>query len=104
MEIKAFKLVTGEEILGEIIDKNTTSNIRLKNPVGIAVVRGPDGKPNVGFAPFPLYAPQQKDATIDIPKESIVYSYTPADDFLDNYNQVFGAGIVLPKPQQIITG
>jgi len=37
-------------------------------------------------------------------KKHVVYSYTPAEDFVSNYNQVFGSGIVLPPTQQIITG
>jgi len=104
-DIKIYKLITGEEILGEFDEQHAYNNnvIRIKNPVGVAVVRGKDGSPNVGFAPFPLHAPQKKDATIDFKPEVIVYSYEPAQDFIDNYNQIFGSGIVLPN-KQIITG
>jgi hypothetical protein len=102
MNIKVLKLTSGEDVLGDanIIE----GEWRVKNPVGIAVVRGKDGQPNVGLSPFPLHAPQKKDATIDIPLNSVVYCYTPAQDFIDNYNQIFGSGIVLPTPKQIITG
>lgn len=104
MNIKAFKLVTGEDILGEVvIDSGNNLLYTLKNPVSIAIVRGQDGRPNVGFAPFPMHAEQIKDSTIDIQSSHVVYSYIPAQDFIDNYNQVFGSGIVVPK-QQIITG
>jgi hypothetical protein len=102
MSILVLKLTSGEDVLGdaEIIQDEW----RIKNPVGIAVVRGKDGQPNVGLAPFPLHAPQKKDATIDISPSSVVYSYVPAQEFIDNYNQIFGSGIVLPTPKQIITG
>jgi hypothetical protein len=100
MKILALKLITGEDVLGEIESQSETEFV-LCNPVGIAIVRGPDGKPNVGFAPFPLHAEQKKDTTLSIAKKHVVYYYTPAQDFIDNYNQVFGSGIVLPNKQLI---
>jgi hypothetical protein len=103
MIIKVLKLITMEEVLSEIESEDDTHYV-LVNPVGIAVVRGQDGKPNVGLAPFPLHGEQKTDATIAIPKRSVVYSYIPSQDFIDNYNQIFGAGLIVPPKQQIITG
>lgn len=105
MEIIALKLVTGEEILGElesmVIDK--TEKFRIKNPVGISIVRGKDGQPNIGFSPFPLHSEQKTGTTVDIHRSHVVYSYEPAEDFKNNYDQIFGSGIILP-PKQLITG
>jgi hypothetical protein len=103
MQILALKLVTGEEILGEIESESETEFV-LCNPVGIAVVRGPDGNPNVGFAPFPIHAEQKKNSTVALAKKNVVYSYVPAQDFINNYNQIFGSGIVIPPTKQLITG
>ena len=102
MCILAFKLITNEDILSEVESQSETEFV-LSNPVGIAIVRGQDGHPNVGFSPFPLHSEQKKDSTIAISKKHVVYSYVPAQDFIDNYNQIFGSGIVLPN-KQIITG
>lgn len=101
MKIKAFKLVTGEEVLAEVID-DTVAYV-LKNPVGIAVVRGRDGTPNVGFAPFPLHAEQKSGSEMTLDKSHVVYYYTPSEDFISNYDQLFGTGLVLP-PKTLITG
>jgi hypothetical protein len=103
MNIIAMKLITGEDILGEIEIQSETEFV-LVNPVGIAIVRGKDGQPNVGFAPFPIHAEQKSGSTIAIAKKHVVYSYVPADDFKTNYDQIFGAGIIVPKQQSIITG
>ena len=102
MDIKLFKLINGEEVLGELESESETEYV-LSNPVGIAIVRGKDGQPNVGFAPFPLHAEQKKGETIAFSKKNVVYCYVPAEDFINNYNQIFGSGIVLPN-KQIITG
>jgi hypothetical protein len=103
MTILALKLITGEDVLGEIESESETELV-LINPVGIAVVRGTNGQPSVGFAPFPIHAEQKTDATVALAKKNIVYSYTPAEDFITNYNQIFGSGIVVPPQKQIITG
>ena len=103
MEIIALKLVTGEEVLGEVVDTQLNTHCRLKNPVGISIVRGQDGRPNVGFSPFPLHAEDKTGKTIDINIKHIVYSYDPAEDFKSNYDQIFGSGIVLPN-KTLITG
>ena len=100
MDIIVLKLITGEEILGEI-DSESETEFVLVNPVGIAVVRGPDGTPNVGFAPFPIHAEQKRGSTIALVKKHIVYSYVPAEDFVNNYNQIFGSGIIVPNKQLI---
>jgi hypothetical protein len=102
MQISILKLTTGEEVLGEVIEDNDNF-ITLKNPVGVAIVRGQNGQPSVGFAPFPLHMEQVKDRTFSFKQSMIVYSYTPQEEFINNYNQIFGSGIVLPN-KQLITG
>jgi len=101
MVIIVLKLVTGEEVLGEVQSESETEWV-LENPVGIAVVRGKDGQPNVGFAPFPIHAPQKPGSVIALAKKHVIYSYVPAEDFITNYNQIFGSGIVLPPTKQLI--
>ena len=103
MDIIAMKLVTGEELLGELESQSETEYV-LVNPVGIAVVRGQNGQPSVGFAPFPIHAEQKTGATIALAKKNVVYSYTPAEDFITNYNQIFGSGIVVPPEKKLIVG
>ena len=103
MKILAFKLITGEDVLGEVESESETEFV-LENPVGIAVVRGKDGNPNIGFSPFPIHAEQKSGATIAISKKNVVYSYVPAEDFITNYNQIFGSGLIVPPQKQLITG
>lgn len=103
MKILTLKLVTGEEVLGEIESESETEFV-LVNAVGIAVIRGKDGQPNVGFAPFPIHAEQKTGATVALNKKNVVYSYVPAQDFINNYNSIFGSGLVVPPTKSLITG
>ena len=102
-DIRLFKLFTNEEVLAEIESESETEFV-LVNPVGVAVVRGKDGQPNIGFAPFPLHAEQKTGTTIAFAKKNVVYFYEPAQDFVNNYNQIFGSGLVVPPQKSIITG
>jgi hypothetical protein len=102
MKVIALKLVTGEDVLGEL-EAETETHVVLSNPVGIAVVRGKEG-PSIGFSPFPIHAEQKSGATIALAKKNVVYSYTPAEDFITNYSSIFGSGLVVPPKKQIITG
>ena len=103
MKVLALRLVKGEDLLGELESESETEFV-LVNPVGITVVRGKDGQPNVGFSPFPLHSEQKTGTTIALAKKHVVYSYIPAEDFVKNYNQIFGSGIILPPTNQLITG
>lgn len=100
--IKIFKLINNEDVLGEV-ESDDGDYVVLLNPVGVAIVKGSKGEPSVGFAPFPLHAQQKQDVTIAIAKKTVVYSYEPAEDFISNYKQIFGAGIIVPS-KQLITG
>jgi hypothetical protein len=100
-ETAVLKLVTGEEVMSEV---NEGENFfELINPVGVAIVRGPQGQPSVGFAPFPLHAEQKTGNKIVIAKDKVVYHYLPSEDFFENYNKIFGSGIILP-PKDLIKG
>ena len=103
MDIIALKLITGEDVLGELESESETSVV-LSNPVGITVVRGKDGTPNIGFSPFPLHAEQKKDSSVVFAHKHVVYHYVPAEDFITNYKQIFGSGLIVPPSKQIITG
>lgn len=102
MDIIALKLITGEDVLGEL-ESQTESEFVIETPVGISVVRGKDGQPSIGFSPFPLHAEPKTGNRFSFSKKHVIYSYVPAEDFINNYKQIFGAGIITPN-KQIITG
>jgi hypothetical protein len=103
MDIIVLKLITGEEVLGELESQSETEFV-LVNPVGISIVRGQNGQPNVGLTPFPMHAEQKTGTIVPINKKHVVYNYEPAEDFKANYNQIFGTGIVTPPEKKLILG
>jgi hypothetical protein len=101
MNVLALKLTTNEDVMGEIESESETEYVVL-NPLSIAVVPTPQGQPNIGFVPFPIHSEQKVDRTICIAKKNVVYSYEPAQNYVENYKRIFGSGIITPQKQLII--
>ena len=98
MTIKAIKLVNGEELIVEIVDDGDVE-LTFTNPVACVLQRGKDGAPVLGFMPWM----QSSNPPFTIKKNHILVIAEVADDVKNGYNQIFGAGIVVP-PKQLITG
>ena len=96
-EIKAIKLVSGEELIVEITNQNEDS-VTFKNPVATVMQRRQDGAA-LGFMPWM----QASDGPFKIAVDKIMIMAEVADEVKNGYNQIFGAGIVVP-PKDLILG
>ena len=96
-DIKCLKLITGEDIICEYYSSET--KITMKNPVQVSMVPTRTGEPNFGFIPFPLVS-NDKEILIDFDK--VMFVCEPGEEFLNQYNQIFGSGIVTPSKKLIV--
>ena len=97
--IKVIKLVSGEELVVEIV-LETEEKIEFKNPVAAVLQRSQStGGAALGFMPWMHSA----DGPFKIEKINIICIAEVAEEVKNGYNQIFGAGIVVP-PKQLITG
>jgi hypothetical protein len=105
MQINTIKLVTGEEVVADV-SATGEGRLKLKNPVKLQMyppqVAG--GQPTMGFGPFPTFAAQKAESEILIEPLHVVYMYVPDEEIVNQYNQIFGSGIITPPTKQIITG
>lgn len=101
MSVKIIKLITGEELLAEIMP-SSESICKIKNPVRIIVMPNKiDPKtPNIGFAPWAEFS-DEKEFVLD--KSHVLATMTPINEFANQYNSMFG-GLVVPKSNLIIPG
>lgn len=95
--IKSLKLASGEELVVEITNENE-DNVTFKNPVACVLQRSQEG-PVLGFMPWM----QSSNGPFTIDKAHIIVNCEVADEVKNGYNQIFGAGIVVP-PKQLIVG
>jgi len=97
MSVKSLKLVTGEELVVEIIAEEGEL-LTFKNPVACVLQRSEKG-PVLGFMPWM----QSSNGPFTIHHSNIMLMAEVAEEVKNGYNQIYGAGIVVP-PQQLITG
>jgi hypothetical protein len=97
--LAVLKLVSGEELVVEICSE-TENMVEFKNPLATVLQRSQKtGDPALGFMPWMHAA----NGPFVVAKDKIVCVAEVADEVRNGYNQIFGAGIVVP-PQQLITG
>jgi hypothetical protein len=99
MNIKIVRLISGEELLTELLTPTDGEGgwFDLRRPVRIVVV--PDKtdprQPSVGLAPWGEFA-AKKD--FHIKKEHVLVVYEPVPEFVSQYQQMFGAILTPQKP------
>lgn len=89
-DIKLYKLNSSEEIMCTVVSTEDTT-VTIKDSVLLIYRQAKEGAMSVGFAPFMPYA----DGDIILNKSSIASSSTPKQDLADEYNRIFGSGIVI---------
>ena len=92
--IKLLRLKSGEDIVGDIIGENSEFLI-VKNPAMLMPVGdGRGGSVQIGLTPWMPFS-EAKD--FEVPRDWVLITTEPAQEIVNNYNQVFGSGIVVPK-------
>lgn len=91
MEIKVIKIITGEEIISQIEEKN--EKYLLKNPQKFMLTQE-------GIASIPLI-PFSDSEEYEISKNHVIFVCNPETDIRNLYNSKFGNGVILPKAGKI---
>ena len=95
MAVKLLRLKSGEDIIAEHVQGKIGQNITIENPAMLMPMG--DGRGNqvqVGLAPWMPFSAEKR---FDLPGDWILLMTEPAPDIVNNYNQVFGSGIVVPQ-------
>ena len=95
MAVKLLRLKSGEDIVTdvkeEILEREYT---KVKLPAMLVPMGGQGQQMQMALAPW---LPFSDDKEFTIPSDWILITSEPAQDIVNNYNQMFGAGIVVPK-------
>ena len=102
--VQILKMITGEELLAEIVDRYDAADsfITIKNPVRVVVMptKTNPQTPTVGFAPWAEFS---EEKTFTIHKAHVIVTMRPVQEFINQYNSMF-SGIVAPSSKLIIPG
>tara|TARA_R100001463_G_scaffold56207_4_gene108256 strand:+ start:529 stop:822 length:294 start_codon:yes stop_codon:yes gene_type:complete len=95
MEVKLLRIVTGEEVIAEVVEENA-AEVTVRN--GLVVI--PQAN-QMGFAPWAM-AIDKDNPDLTISRTHIVYVAEVDPTIRDKYDQVYGAGIVKPSKKLIL--
>ena len=88
------RLRSSEDVIGDVVSENSES-IRVSNPAMLMPVGDPrGGNVQMGLAPWMPFSDQKE---IDFPRDWVLVVVDPVQDLVNNYNQAFGSGIVVPQ-------
>jgi hypothetical protein len=102
--ITILRLVSGEEILTEVVGEVSTplgaTHLKIKNPVRIIVMPSKLDKeaPQVALAPWLHFAANKEQ---NIPMASIILDYEPVPEFVNQHKSLHG-GIVVPPTKLVL--
>ena len=91
MNIKVIRIVSGEELIGDWNDEKST----ITNPV----IMVPVAKDKLGFSPWIPYVDEEE---FQLKEQHIVTILTPDNKLQNEYNRVYGSGLIIPDAERII--
>jgi len=103
-DIKLLKMVTGEDLITEVIDEKENT-LLIKNPIRVILVPnrpGSDPKaPTVAFAPYLEFA--EDSTTIALDKRHVIAVVKPIKEFIGQYNSIFSK-VIMPQAKLFVPG
>lgn len=102
MAILGIKLVTGEQVFGDV-EKTQDGRLRVRLPVSLRMVPSniQGGQPSMAFVPFPEWADTESNLPIYFEPLHVVYTFVPYKELVLEYNALSDGETGSP---QIITG
>jgi len=91
MNIKVIRIVSGEELIGDWDDEKST----ITNPV----IMVPVAQDKLGFSPWIPYVDEKE---FPLKEQHIVTILTPDNKLQNEYNRVYGSGLIVPPTDKII--
>lgn len=92
--VKLVRLTSGEEILCKVKSEDDTGVV-----IEDACIIIPQGAGNLGIMQWVPYATYK---TITLKDQHVMFIVKPKTDLLNEYNKVFGSGLIQPKEKKII--
>ena len=95
MDVKLFRIITGEEVVAELVSETDTT-VTVKN--GLVVL--PTGQ-QVGFAPWATVI-DKDNPEITVSKTHVVYIAELDESISKKYNEIYGSKLVTPDKKKLI--
>ena len=95
LNVKLFRIVTGEEVIAEVISEDEDT-VTVQN--GLVVL--PTGQ-SVGFAPWsPVVDEDNRELVVS--RNHIVYVGEVSSSIKKKYNEIYGSKLITPEDKKLI--
>tara|TARA_B100000035_G_scaffold200838_1_gene171830 strand:+ start:309 stop:599 length:291 start_codon:yes stop_codon:yes gene_type:complete len=94
-EVKLIRIISGEEIITEVLDSGD-GYLVIKNPLVVIPQQG-----QVGFAPWATVIDTERPE-ISLDMKHVIYCVEVQPDVANRYNEIFGSNIITPDKQLIV--
>ena len=91
MAVKCVRLNSGEEVIADVTEHE--NGVTLGTPANIFMQPNGKGQVNVALMPMMPYAEKKE---FNFPKSAIVLIFNPSRELYNEYNRLFGSGLVIP--------
>ena len=98
MALRILRLLTGEEIVGDITNEDA-NHYTIENPCTLGIAMTHSGKPALNMQPMLLFSEQK---VVKINRQHVMFDVSVAIEIQNKYNEIFGSGIVVAQ-KAIIT-
>ena len=95
MEVKLLRVITGEEIVAEIVEENA-AEVTLKNALVVIPTQQ-----SVGFAPWATVI-DRENPEVTVSRTHIVYVANLDESIRNKYDEIYGSKIVKPEKKSLI--
>tara|TARA_R100000406_G_C3094688_1_gene120422 strand:+ start:213 stop:506 length:294 start_codon:yes stop_codon:yes gene_type:complete len=95
MEVKLLRVITGEELVAEIIDENA-AEVVLKNALVVIPTQQ-----SVGFAPWATVI-DRENPEVTVSRTHIVYIANLDESIRNKYDEIYGSKLVKPEKKSLI--
>ena len=95
MNVKLFRVITGEEVIAEVLSEDDVT-VTVQN--GLVVL--PTGQ-SVGFAPWsPVVDEDNRELAVN--RNHIVYIGEVSSSIKKKYNEIYGSKLITPEDKKLI--
>ena len=95
LNVKLFRIVTGEEVIAEVLSEDDTT-VTVQN--GLVVL--PTGQ-SVGFAPWATVVDEDNRELV-VSRNHIVYIGEVSSSVKKKYNEIYGSKLITPEDKKLI--
>jgi hypothetical protein len=98
--IKVIRFISGEELIGEIVENKGTYELKNICQLAASYSDPTTATARIGLSPYMPYTNAKDSIVVDA--TFVAFIVDPVVDLLNEYNKIFGVGIIVPSEKDII--